>query len=106
MTGELSRKARQNVDLSGKGLAKLVFADIRSVAGHPAAADRALGAVDEAGRVLGDAAARTSHDEDIGVVRPGEGLEPPNAGPTGPNVTLGKRYTLTVQVWHPAEPGT
>ena len=59
-----------------------------------AAADRAVQAVDEAGRVLGgDPAARASYDESIGVLRPGEGLEPPDAGPTGPDVTLGKRWT-------------
>lgn len=36
-----------------------------------AAAGRAVQAVDEAGRVLGDAAARTAYDADIGVTRPG-----------------------------------
>lgn len=59
-----------------------------------AAAGRAVQAVDEAGRVLGgDPAARASYDEAIGVVRLGEGLEPPGAGPTGPDLTLGKRWT-------------
>ena len=58
-----------------------------------AAADRAVQAVDEAGRVLGNAATRTAYDADIGVTRPGEGLVKPGSGPTGPNVTLGKRWT-------------
>src|SRR5512135_201303 len=53
-----------------------------------AAAGRAGQAVDEAGRVLGDAATRQAYDVDVGVVRPGEGLEPPGVGPTGPDVTL------------------
>jgi len=62
-----------------------------------AAADRAVRAVDEAGRVLGNDATRTAYDADIGVTRPGEGLEPPDAGPTGPDVTLGKRWTTADQ---------
>jgi PASTA domain len=59
-----------------------------------AAAGRAGQAVDEAGRVLGDAATRQAYDVNIGVVRPGEGLEPPGVGPTGPDVTLGERWTM------------
>lgn len=62
-------------------------------AGVLAAADRAVKSVDQAGRVLGAPTARASYDEEIGVTRPGEGLEPPGAGPTGPDVTLGKRWT-------------
>lgn len=58
-----------------------------------AAAGRAVRAVDEAGRVLGAAATRESYDADIGVLRPGEGLEPPGVGPTGPDITLGERWT-------------
>ena len=58
-----------------------------------AAAGRAGQEVDEAARVLMDAATRHAYDVDIGVVRPGEGLEPPGAGPTGPDVTLGERWT-------------
>jgi len=58
-----------------------------------AAADRAVQSVDEAGRVLGDPASREAYDAGAGVTRPGEGLEPPGAGPTGPDVTLGKRWT-------------
>jgi DnaJ-like protein len=67
------------------------------LAGAPAAvlaaADRAVKSVDEAGRVLGDPAARESYDAEIGVTRPGEGLVKPGSGPTGPDVTLGKRWT-------------
>ena len=62
-----------------------------------AAAGRAVQAVDEAGRVLGDAATRTSYDADVGVTRPGEGLVKPGSGPTGPNITLGKRWTTADQ---------
>ena len=58
-----------------------------------AAADRAVQEVDEAGRVLGDPANRESYDEQIGVIRPGEGLVKPGSGPTGPDVTLGRRWT-------------
>ncbi len=58
-----------------------------------AAASRAGHAVDEAGRVLSDPGTRQSYDEDVGVVRPGEGLPAPGAGPTGPDVTLGERWT-------------
>lgn len=58
-----------------------------------AAADRAVQAVDEAGRVLGDPAARESYDAQIGVSRAGEGLVKPGSGPTGPDITLGERWT-------------
>ena len=70
-----------------------------------AAADRAVQAVDEAGRVLGNADTRTAYDADIGVMRPGEGLEPPDAGPTGPDVTLGKRWTTADQEALAGAPG-
>lgn len=58
-----------------------------------AAADRAVKSVDEAGRVLGEPAARESYDAEIGVIRSGEGLVKPGSGPTGPDVTLGTRWT-------------
>ncbi|HTT49906.1 MAG TPA: hypothetical protein VMH35_00685 [Streptosporangiaceae bacterium] len=58
------------------------------------AAGRAVTLVDEAWRVLGDPAAREPYDAAAGVTRPGEGLEPPGAGPTGPDVTLGQRWTM------------
>ncbi|MGP7997130.1 MAG: PASTA domain-containing protein [Streptosporangiaceae bacterium] len=58
-----------------------------------AAAGRAVALVDEARRVLGDPATRGPYDAGAGVTRPGEGLEPPGAGPTGPDVTLGQRWT-------------
>ena len=45
------------------------------------AADRARQAVQEAWRVLADPAARESYDEEIGFVRPGEGLDPSRRGP-------------------------
>jgi hypothetical protein len=45
------------------------------------AADEARQAVEEAWRVLADPAARESYDEQIGFVRPGEGLDPPRRGP-------------------------
>ena len=44
-------------------------------------ADRARQAVQEAWRVLADPAARESYDEEIGFVRPGEGLDPSWRGP-------------------------
>lgn len=58
-----------------------------------AAAHRAVKSVDEAGRVLGDPAARAAYDADSGVSRPGEGLVQPGSGPTGPDITLGERWT-------------
>jgi len=70
-----------------------------------AAAGRAVQAVDEAGRVLGDAATREPYDEDIGVVRPGEGLEPPDAGPTGPDITVGTRWTTADEAALEGAPG-
>jgi hypothetical protein len=57
------------------------------------AADRARRAVDEAGRVLADPAARKSYDEAIGFVRPGEGLTPPWRGPSGPDLGLGEGWS-------------
>jgi hypothetical protein len=45
------------------------------------AADEARQAVQEAWRVLADPAAREPYDEQIGFVRPGEGLDPHRRGP-------------------------
>jgi hypothetical protein len=58
-----------------------------------AAADRARQAVADAGRVLGDPTARESYDERIRFARPGEGLEAPGRGPTGPDVALGPNWS-------------
>jgi hypothetical protein len=58
-----------------------------------AAAERGRQGVAEAWRVLGDPAARESYDEEIGFARPGEGLEPPWRGPSGPDVGLGKGWS-------------
>ena len=57
------------------------------------AAQRALRATDEAWRVLADPAARESYDEDIGFLRPGEGLASPSRGPSGPDVILGEGWS-------------
>jgi len=57
------------------------------------AADKARQAVDEARGVLADPAARASYDEEIGFVRPGEGLAPPGRGPLGPDVGLGEGWS-------------
>src|SRR5579859_4062180 len=57
------------------------------------AADKARQAVDGAWGVLGDHAARASYDEQIGFARPGEGLAPPGRGPSGPDVSLGRRWS-------------
>jgi DnaJ domain/PASTA domain len=57
------------------------------------AADRARQAVDEAWRVLADPAARESYDEQIGILRPGEGLAAPSRGPLGPDVGLGTGWS-------------
>ena len=57
------------------------------------AADRAQQTVDEAWRVLGDPAARESYDEDIGFLRPGEGLPLPSPGPPQPDVSLGEGWS-------------
>ena len=57
------------------------------------AADQARQAVEEAGRVLADPAARESYDEEIGFARPGEGLAPPWRGPSGPDVRLGEGWS-------------
>src|SRR5260370_9951060 len=54
------------------------------------AADRARQVVDEAWGILADPAARASYDEEIGFVRPGEGLAPPGRGSSGPDVSLGQ----------------
>ena len=45
------------------------------------AVDRARHSVEDAWRVLADPAARESYDEEIGFVRPGEGLDPSRRGP-------------------------
>jgi hypothetical protein len=58
------------------------------------AADRALQAVEEAWRVLADPAAREAYDQDIGFLRPGEGLTPPSRGPSGPDVMLGEGWSM------------
>ncbi len=58
-----------------------------------AAAGRARQAVQEAGRVLADPAAREAYDEKIGFARPGEGLAPPWRGPSGPDVGLGEGWS-------------
>ena len=130
-----------------------------TLAGAPpevlSAADGARQAVQEAWRVLADPAARESYDEEIGFVRPGEGLDPHGpvswqpshvvvpdvrglfygaclevAGRVGlhvapvqltphpmpveglavgqtpaPGERVHRDSTLTVQVWHPSEPG-
>jgi len=57
------------------------------------AAQRARKAVEEAWRVLADPAARESYDEDIGFLRPGEGLASPSRGPLGPDVSLGQGWS-------------
>ena len=58
------------------------------------AARRALQAVEEAERVLADPAARTSYDQTIGFLRPGEGLASPSRGPSGPDVSLGGGWSV------------
>jgi len=57
------------------------------------AARRARKAVEEAWRVLADPAVRESYDEDIGFLRPGEGLASPSRGPSGPDVSLGQGWS-------------
>src|SRR3974390_2224306 len=57
------------------------------------AAERALQAVEEAGRVLADPVARESYDQEIGIFRSGEGLTPPSRGPSGPDVSLGEGWS-------------
>lgn len=57
------------------------------------AADRALQAVNEAWHVLADPAARELYDEEIGFLRPGEGLAAPSRGPSGPDVALGEGWS-------------
>jgi DnaJ domain/PASTA domain len=57
------------------------------------AADRARQAVEEAWGVLADPVAREWYDEEIGFARPGEGLAPPWRGPSGPDVSLGGRWS-------------
>jgi hypothetical protein len=57
------------------------------------AAQRARKALEEAWRVLADPAVRESYDEDIGFLRPGEGLASPSRGPLGPDVSLGQGWS-------------
>ena len=57
------------------------------------AADRARHAVEEAWGILADPAARESYDQEIGFVRPGEGLAAPGRGPSGPDVSLGSGWS-------------
>jgi DnaJ domain/PASTA domain len=63
-----------------------------TLAGAPpdvlSAANRALQAVEEAWRVLADPGARESYDEEIGFLRPGEGLAPPSPGRPEPDVSM------------------
>jgi PASTA domain len=59
----------------------------------PSAAQQALQMVDEAWRVLADPAARESYDQDIGFLRPREGLAPPSRGPLGPDISLGEGWS-------------
>jgi hypothetical protein len=75
--------------------------ELASLAGAPpgvlSAADRARQAVEEAFRILADPAARESYDEEIGIERPDEGLAPPWRGPSGPDVSLGQRWSTADQ---------
>jgi hypothetical protein len=84
-------------DIRGAWQARAAALQPGVLAGAPpdvlSAADRGRQAVDEAWRVLGDPAARESYDEEIGFSRPGEGLEPPGRGPTGPDVSLGQGWS-------------
>jgi hypothetical protein len=57
------------------------------------AADRARQQVDQGWDVLADPAARAAYDQEIGFARPGEGLAPPGRGPSGPDVSLGQRWS-------------
>jgi hypothetical protein len=61
------------------------------------AADQARHAVEEAGRVLSDPAARESYDEEIGFARPGEGLAPSWRGPSGPDASVGEGWSRADQ---------
>jgi hypothetical protein len=84
-------------DIRGAWQARTAALAADALAGAPAdvlaAADRARLAVAEAWRVLADPAARESYDEKIGFARPGEGLEPPWRGPSGPDVSLGPGWS-------------
>ena len=68
-----------------------------TLAGAPpnvlSAAQRALQVVEEAWRVLADPAARESYDQDIGFLRPREGLTSPSRGPSGPDMLLGEGWS-------------
>jgi hypothetical protein len=57
------------------------------------AAQQAQQAVEEAWRVLADPAARESYDQDIGFLRPREGLASPFRGPSGPDISLGQGWS-------------
>ena len=66
------------------------------------AAQRALQVVDDAWRVLADPAAREAYDQDIGFLRPHEGLAAPSRGPLGPDITLGEGWsTADVEALQP-----
>jgi hypothetical protein len=58
-----------------------------------AAAERGRQGTAEAWRVLGDPATREAYDVAIGFARPGEGLEAPGRGPSGPDVALGPNWS-------------
>src|SRR5579862_2282329 len=84
-------------DIRQAGQARQAALQPATLAGAPpgvlSAADKARQAVQEAGRVLTDPAAREAYDEEIGIEQPGEGLEPPWRGPSGPDVGLGKGWS-------------
>ena len=83
-TRELSRGERVQLALAG-GVEPAAALQPGLLAAAPqdvlSAADEARQAVEEAWRVLADPAARESYDEQIGFVRPGEGLDPHRRGP-------------------------
>src|SRR5579864_6804232 len=84
-------------DIGAARQARMAVLQPAALAGAPpdvlSAADKARQAVDGAWGVLADPAARTSYDEEIGFVRPGEGLAPPWRGPSGPDVSLGQGWS-------------
>ena len=69
------------------------------------AADEARQAVQEAWRVLADPAARESYDEQIGFVRPGEGLDPSRRGPGSSAARGTARAPPRRARWPPTPPG-
>jgi hypothetical protein len=84
-------------DIRAASQARVAALEPGVLAGAPAAvlaaADRGRQAVAEAERVLTDPVAREAYDELIGFSRPGEGLEPPGRGPSGPDVSLGPNWS-------------